>query len=73
MERSITLSGGMLGNFTATREDLLRRSSDVLSAIREGWLKLRIDHVLPLTEAGNAQRLLESRKSTGKIVLRVAD
>jgi NADPH2:quinone reductase len=73
MERSITLSGGMLSNFTATREDLLRRSSDVMSALREGWLKLHIDRVLPLAEAGNAQRLLESRKSIGKIILKVAD
>jgi NADPH2:quinone reductase len=73
MERSITLCGGMLSNFTATREDLLRRSSDVLTAVKEGWLKLRIDRVLPLAEAGEAQRLLESRKSVGKIVLKAVE
>jgi len=37
--------------------------------MREGWLKLHIDRVLPLDQAEEAHRLLESRKTTGKIVL----
>ncbi|HEX9021464.1 MAG TPA: zinc-binding dehydrogenase, partial [Nitrospirota bacterium] len=69
--KSISVSGGSLGNFIATREDLLRRSGDVLKAIEEGWLQLRIDHVVPLAEAERAHRLLENRQSTGKIVLKV--
>lgn len=71
--KSISLSGGSLVNFIATREDLLRRSGDVLKAIQEGWLKLRIDHVLPLADAEKAHRLLEGRQSMGKIVLKVVD
>jgi NADPH:quinone reductase len=71
--KSISVSGGSLGNFIATREDLLRRSGDVLNAIKEGWLKLRIAHVLPLAEAGKAHRLLEGRQSVGKIVLKAVD
>lgn len=70
MPKSISMSGGSLVNFTATREDLLRRSGDVLRAIKEGWLKLRVDHVLPLAEAEKAHRLLEGRQSMGKIVLK---
>jgi NADPH2:quinone reductase len=70
--KSISISGGSLGNFIATREDLVRRSGDVLRAINEGWLKLRIDRVLPLADAAEAHRLLEGRKSMGKIVLKVA-
>jgi NADPH2:quinone reductase len=73
MTKSISLSGGSLPNFTATREELLRRSGDVLSAVREGWLKLRIDRVLPLAEAEKAHRLLEGRQSRGKIVLKVVE
>ncbi len=73
MAKSISISGGMLGNFTATREDLLRRSHDVLQAMKEGWLKLRVDHVIPLADAAQAHRLLEGRQSVGKIVLQVAD
>lgn len=71
--KSISVSGGSLGNFIATREDLVLRSTDVLNAIKEGWLKLRIDYVLPLVEADKAHRMLEGRQTVGKIVLKVAD
>jgi NADPH2:quinone reductase len=72
MARSITVSGGSLANYTRTPEELARRSKEVLKAVRERWLKLRVDHVLPLAEAGNAHRMLEGRKTIGKIVLKVA-
>jgi NADPH2:quinone reductase len=71
--KSISVSGGSLGNFIASREDLVRRSADVLNAIKEGWLKLRIDYVLPLAEAEKAHRMLEGRQTVGKIILKVAD
>jgi len=73
MGKSITVSGGSLVNFTATREDLTQRSKDVLKAIKAGWLKLRIDHVLPLSDAEAAHRLLEGRQSVGKIILKVVE
>ena len=73
MAKSFSVSGGSLVNFIATRDDLVRRSRDVLAGIRDGWLKLRVDYVLLLEEAEKAHRLLESRQSVGKIVLRVAD
>jgi len=72
MNRSITVSGGSLFHFAATRADVARRSKDVLQGIRDGWLKLRIDHVIPLAEAEQAHRLLEGRNSVGKIVLKVS-
>jgi len=71
MQRSFSLSGGSLGNFTATRQELLERADAVLDGIRQGWLKLRIDRVLPLADAAEAHRLLEGRKTTGKLVLKV--
>jgi NADPH2:quinone reductase len=70
--RAISISGGMLAHFTRTREELLRRADDVLNGIREGWLRLHIDKVFPLAEAAEAQRKLEKRESTGKIILRTA-
>jgi NADPH:quinone reductase len=60
----------MLANFTRTREELLRRADEVLKGIREGWLRLHIDQVFPLAEAAEAQRRLETRESTGKIILK---
>ncbi len=71
--RSFTLSGGSLGNFTATRKELLLRAKAVLDGVREGWLKLRIDRVLPLADAAEAHRLLEGRKTMGKLVLKTAE
>ena len=69
MGKAVSLSGGSLGNFIATRDDLLRRASDVIEGIREGWLKLRIDRILDLERAPEAHRLLEGRETTGKILL----
>ena len=69
--KSISISGGSLGNYIATREELLRRSGEVVKAVKEGWLKLRIGQVLPLVEAEKAHRMLEGRQTMGKIVLKV--
>jgi NADPH2:quinone reductase len=67
--KSLSISGGMLNNYLLTPEERSRRSTDVLNAIREGWLKLRIDRVFPLEQAPDAHRLLEGRKSIGKVLL----
>jgi NADPH2:quinone reductase len=69
--KSITISGGALFNYTATREELLRRMNDVLQGLREGWLKLRVEHAFPLAQAAQAHRLLEGRQTTGKLILTV--
>jgi NADPH2:quinone reductase len=71
--RSITISGGSLFNFINTREELLRRANDVLSGIKEGWLKLNVDHVMPLSDAAKAHEMLEGRKTTGKVILKCRD
>jgi NADPH2:quinone reductase len=67
--RALTLSGSTLTHCIATRADLMRRASDVLAGVQAGWLKLRIDRVLPLAQAGEAHRLLEGRQTTGKLLL----
>lgn len=72
MGRAVSVSGGSLQNFIRTREELLRRANDVIAGIREGWLKLNIGAVLPLEQVDEAHKLLESRKTVGKIVLLVA-
>ncbi len=69
MAKAISVSGGSLHNFIATRKEMMRRANDVIQAMREGWLKLHIDRVLPLDQAEEAHRLIESRKTVGKIVL----
>ncbi len=69
--RSVTVSGGSLFNYLNTREELLMRANEVIGGIKDGWLKLAVNHVLPLTEAGKAHEMLESRQTTGKVLLKV--
>jgi len=67
--KSLTVSSGRLAQFIANRKDMMQRADEVIRGMREGWLKLHIDRTLPLEQAGEAHRLLESRKTAGKIVL----
>ena len=71
MMKALTISGGSLFNFMVTREEMLGRARDLFAGLREGWLKLHVDRELPLAEAAEAHRLLESRQTTGKIILTV--
>ncbi|HEY9621508.1 MAG TPA: quinone oxidoreductase [Crinalium sp.] len=70
--RSLRIAGGTIANAITTREALLQRANDVMAGIREGWLTLHIDSVLPLQDAAKAHQRLESRASIGKILLRTA-
>ena len=66
---SLFLTRPSLGNYIATREELLARSGDVFAMMASGKLKLRIEHTYPLAEAQRAHRELEGRKTTGKLIL----
>jgi len=66
---SLYVTRPTLAHYIATSEDLERRSSDVFGMIAAGKLKLRIDHTYPLKDAAQAHRDLESRKTTGKLLL----
>ncbi len=67
--RSLMVGAGILINYIRTREELERRATDVLNGIRDGWLKLKIDRILPLDRAAEAHRLLQSRQTSGKLIL----
>ena len=66
---SLFLTRPSLGNYIATREELVARSGAVLGMITSGTLRLRIEHTYPLAEAQRAHRELENRKTTGKLLL----
>jgi NADPH:quinone reductase len=66
---SLYMARTNLAHFTATRDELLQRSGAVFGMIAEGKLKLRIAHTYPLTQAQQAHRDLEGRKTTGKLLL----
>jgi NADPH:quinone reductase len=69
---SLFLTRPSLAHYTADRQDLIERSGKVFDWIREAWLQLRIGHRYPLVDAAQAYRDLESRKTTGKILITVA-
>ena len=66
---SIFLTRPSLGAYVLTPEELQRRAGSVFGMIRDGKLKLRIEHIYPLAEAQQAHRDLEGRKTTGKLLL----
>ena len=66
---SIFLTRPSLGAYVITPEELQNRAAAVFGMIRDGKLKLRIEHVYPLAQAQQAHRDLESRKTTGKLLL----
>ena len=66
---SLFLTRPSLGNYIATRDELMSRASAVFGMIAAGKLKLRIEHTYPLAEAQRAHRELEGRKTTGKLLL----
>ena len=69
---SLFITRPTLAHYTATREELEWRASDVLQSIARGELKLRIHKVYPLADAEQAHRDLEGRKTTGKLLLKPA-
>jgi NADPH2:quinone reductase len=66
---SLYVTRPTLHHYTATRKELEARSSDVFGMIAAGKLKLRIEHIYPLSEVQQAHRDIEGRKTTGKLLL----
>ena len=66
---SLFLTRPTLVHYIATRVELLARASEVLGWIKSRKLALRIERELPLAQAAEAQRLLEGRQTTGKVLL----
>ncbi|HXD34756.1 MAG TPA: quinone oxidoreductase [Pyrinomonadaceae bacterium] len=66
---SLFVTRPTLANHISSREELEERSSDVLSMITSGDLKIQIHQTYPLADAAQAHRDLEGRKTTGKLLL----
>lgn len=66
---SLFLTRPTLGHFTATREDLLERATDLFNLMIADRLDVRIDQTYPLSQAAEAHRYMENRKTKGKVLL----
>lgn len=68
---SLFLTRPTLAHHVLTREELLWRAGDVFTGLREGTLRFNLHRTFDLVHAAEAHRLLESRGSTGKLVLTI--
>ena len=66
---SLFITRPTLWHYVGTRQELEWRAGEVLDAVASGELKLRMEHMYPLADAGRAQADMEGRKTTGKILL----
>ena len=67
---SLYLTRPALAHYVSSRDELLARTSQLFDWLSAGRLAVRIDRELPLAEAADAHRLLESRKTSGKVLLK---
>ncbi len=68
---SLFVTRPSLQHYTATREELLERASAVFGWIADGSLDVRIGARYPLERAADAQGDLQSRATTGKLLLTI--
>jgi NADPH2:quinone reductase len=66
---SLFLTRPTLAHYIAAREELLERSAAVFDAVADGSLRVRIGGRYRLDEVGAAHADLESRRSTGKLLV----
>lgn len=68
---SLYVTRPSLGAYVATRDELIARSDDLFARVLDGSLDVRIGARFPLSDAAAAHRALESRATTGKVILEV--
>lgn len=66
---SLFLTRPTLGHYVADRSELLSRAGDLFEWMAAGELQVRIDQTFPLSEAAEAHRYLEARRTKGKLLL----
>ena len=66
---SLFLTRPTLFTYIARREDLLAMAEELFAAIRQGWLDVKIGQRFPLSQAAEAHRALESRRTIGATLL----
>jgi NADPH2:quinone reductase len=66
---SLFVTRPTLKHYTATRDELLWRGGEVLTAVGDKALRVEISARYPLSEARAAYDALESRRTTGKLLL----
>jgi NADPH2:quinone reductase len=68
---SLYLTRPSLAHYIADAASFSNRATKVLNWVAEKSLKLRIEHTYTLAEVAQAQQDLESRRTTGKLVVEI--
>jgi len=66
---SLFVTRPTLATYIARREDLLAASRELFDVVASGAVKVKIGQTYPLSDAAEAHRDLESRKTTGSTLL----
>jgi NADPH2:quinone reductase len=67
--KSLFLTRPSLMQYNTTRDELLEAAGEVFGNVASGVLRVRVKHTYPLSQAAQAHADLESRKTTGSVVL----
>jgi NADPH2:quinone reductase len=70
-DQCIRLAGGSVFSYTADPSELQQRASEVIKGIQEGWLKTAEATAYDLNDISDAHRDIESRKTQGKLYLKI--
>jgi NADPH2:quinone reductase len=66
---SLFITRPTLMTYTAKHKDLLEHANDLFSVVKSGAVKIKVRQSYPLSEAAQAHRDLEARKTTGSTIL----
>ncbi|WCT14826.1 quinone oxidoreductase family protein [Mucilaginibacter jinjuensis] len=69
MDTSKTITGGDLWSYLTSAEERLKRSAELFNWIEQGVISVDISRKFALSDGAAAHAFLESRQSTGKILL----
>lgn len=67
--KSLFLTRPSMMHYTMTRDELLETAGEVFANVASGVLRVRMNHTYPLSQAAQAHTDLESRKTSGSVVL----
>ena len=66
---SLFVTRPVLAHYTATRKELEETANDLFDVVASGAVKIEVNQRYPLSEAAEAHRDLEARKTTGSTIL----
>lgn len=69
--KNVRLMRPVVNVFVAKREDLERNAAQLFNLVRDKKINVRVHEVYPLADIARAHQDIESRKTTGKLVVKL--